>query len=57
VHFALLFSIFEHFYELKVLGSNGTTILSVGETTFSTKAFCHLERIINFKPRLAGSAF
>ena len=47
VHFASLFLIFDNFYELKVLGSNGITTWSVGETAFYSMAFCHLETIIN----------
>jgi len=31
VHFASLFLIFDNFYELKLLGSNGITTWSLGE--------------------------
>jgi hypothetical protein len=57
VHFASLFLIFDNFYELKVLGSNGNITRSVGETAFYSTAFCHLESIVNIKTWPAGPAF
>jgi hypothetical protein len=49
--------LFDDFFVLNVLRSNGITTWSVGETAFYTMAFCHLEGIINIKTWPAGPAF